>query len=226
MPDRWCPVIHDIVIIGSGGFGREVADVIEAINGASTDRYWNLLGYLDDSPSPASAERAARQGLPILGPVTPGSVEGTPYFVVGINNGDVRKMLAERMESAGWMPATLVDPRASIGSDSRIGRGTVMCAGARITTNVTLGRHVQLNPNCTVGHDSKLNDFVSVNPLASISGEIILEERVTVGAAAFVHQGLTLAAGTTVGASACVLQGTTEKCILVGVPARVLEPRP
>ncbi|MCT2089343.1 acetyltransferase [Micrococcus terreus] len=216
---------QDLVIVGSGGFGREVADVVSAINAAESGPRWNLLGYLDDSPSTASIERADRQGLRVLGPVAPDTVSGSPHFVVGINNGAVRKTLAQRLESAGWKPATLIDPRASIGSDARIGEGTIMCAGARITTNVTLGRHVQLNLNCTIGHDSKLEDFVSVNPLASISGEVRVREESTVGAAAFILQGLDLAPGTTVGASACVVKGTTESCVLVGVPARTIGPR-
>nr|WP_183528512.1 acetyltransferase [Micrococcus sp. TA1] len=213
----------DIVIVGCGGFGREVADVIAAINArSSTGPVWNLLGYLDDAPTELNADRARRQGHQVLGPVSADTMAGRPHFVVGINSGSVRRVLAERLEASGWRPATLIDPDARIGSDCRIGEGTVLCPGAKITTNVTLGRHVQLNPNCTVGHDTVLNDYVSINPLAAVSGEIVLGEQVTVGSSAFIHQGLTVAAGTTVGASACVLRNQPEAAVLVGVPASEL----
>ena len=43
-----------IVIIGCGGFGREVHDIVDAINSSSTT--WNLLGYVDDDPSAANVE--------------------------------------------------------------------------------------------------------------------------------------------------------------------------
>lgn len=34
-----------IVIVGCGGFGREVCDVIDAVNAVSNT--WNLLGFVD-----------------------------------------------------------------------------------------------------------------------------------------------------------------------------------
>src|SRR5699024_1378644 len=39
--------MKDIVIIGAGGFGREVAWIIEDINKKSLQ--WNILGFVDDN---------------------------------------------------------------------------------------------------------------------------------------------------------------------------------
>lgn len=39
--------MKDIVIIGAGGFGREVAWLIDDIN--KNEPTWNLLGYVDDN---------------------------------------------------------------------------------------------------------------------------------------------------------------------------------
>ena len=38
--------MKDIVIIGCGGFGREVAWLIEEINNVNQE--WNILGFIDD----------------------------------------------------------------------------------------------------------------------------------------------------------------------------------
>ena len=65
-------------------------------------------------------------------------------------------------------------PQATIGSDCRLGDGTILNAGARATTDITLGRHVQLHANCTVGHDATLDDFVSVYPGATSAGRCAL----------------------------------------------------
>ena len=40
--------MKDIVIIGAGGFGREVAWLIEDINKVKSE--WNLIGFVDDNP--------------------------------------------------------------------------------------------------------------------------------------------------------------------------------
>lgn len=211
---------RDLVIVGSGGFGREVADIVAAINTLLPEPQWNMLGYLDDAPSLVNVERAERQGLSVLGPVSADTVDGTPHFVIGISDGIVRKKLADRLEAAGWKPATLIHPAAGIGSETRIGEGTILCAGVQITTNVTLGRHVHLNLNCTVGHDTELRDFVSVNPLVAVSGEILLEEQATVGSSAFILQGLSVGRAATIGASACVTRDVPAEAIVKGVPAR------
>ena len=49
---------HDMVVIGLGGFGREVLDVIDAINAdvGRADRL-NVVGILDDAaPAPSALE--------------------------------------------------------------------------------------------------------------------------------------------------------------------------
>ena len=64
-----------------------------------------------------------------------------------------------------------------------------------MTTNVTLGRHVHLHVNTTVGHDAVLDDYVSVFPAATVSGNVYLGEAVTLGTGANVIQGVRVGAG-------------------------------
>src|SRR5215210_6224698 len=40
-----------LVLIGSGGFGRETAELVRAINDGETSPRWSLLGFLDDDPA-------------------------------------------------------------------------------------------------------------------------------------------------------------------------------
>lgn len=109
---------------------------------------------------------------------------------------------------------------ASMGEDVRVGPGAVICAGVRLTTNITLGRHVHLNLNSTVGHDAALGDYVTVNPLAAISGDVTLEDEVTIGTGATVNQGLHIRAAAMVGAGAAVVKDVPQGVTVVGVPAR------
>ena len=46
---------------------------------------------------------------------------------------------------AGFEAATLVHPEATVGGDVRLAEGVILAAGAQVTTNVSLGRHSQLN---------------------------------------------------------------------------------
>lgn len=209
------------MIVGAGGFGRETADVVDAVNAAAGDPVWRLLGVVDDAPSPGNLERLARRSLPYLGTTDELLSGGTrPHFLVGIGSPVVRRRLADRLEDAGLMAATVVHPAASIGSEVSIGAGTIICAGARVTTHIRLGRHVQLNPNATVGHDTTLGDFVSMNPASSVSGDCAIEDGVLIGVAGVVLNGLTIGAGAVLGGSACAVRDLAPGVVAVGVPAK------
>jgi sugar O-acyltransferase (sialic acid O-acetyltransferase NeuD family) len=210
-----------LVVVGAGGFGREVVDVIEAINAASDQPAWDLLGIVDDAPAEVNLQRLRSRNLEYLGSVADylGSGPAAPY-VVGVGTPGARRRIVERMASAGLKAATLLHPQATVGSDVVIGDGTIMCAGARVTTNVRLGCHVHINPNATVGHDTTLGDFVSLNPGASVSGDCVIESDVLIGVAGVILNGLTVGSGATVGGAACVVRNVAAGAVVKGVPAR------
>jgi sugar O-acyltransferase (sialic acid O-acetyltransferase NeuD family) len=210
-----------IVIVGAGGFGREVIDVIDAINAEADATVWDVLGVVDDAPSEVNLERLERRGTPFLGGTDKPLVWPNPvHYVVGIGNPRARRMIADRYDEANLRAATLLHPTVTRGFDVRIGEGSVICAGVRLTTNIDVGRHVHLNLNVTVGHDTTVRDFVSVNPLASISGDCTLEAGVLIGVSGVVLNGLTVGDGATVGGSACVVRDVPSGVVVKGVPAK------
>jgi sugar O-acyltransferase (sialic acid O-acetyltransferase NeuD family) len=210
-----------LVVIGAGGFGREVLDVVDAINAAADAPAWNVLGVLDDSPSDLNLERLRLRGIALLGGIDDFlSAKSDCQYVIGVGAPATRRLVAEKFDDAGYEAATLVHPTVTRGFDVEIGPGCVICAGVRLTTNLRLGRHVHLNLNSTVGHDSTLGDYVSVNPLASISGDCVLGNDVLVGVAGVVLNGLMVGDGSTVGGSACVVKDVPPGVVVKGVPAR------
>lgn len=213
----------DVVIIGAGGFGREVVDVIEAINAAAAEPPLRVLGVVDDSPTDENLGRLGQRSIAYLGTLDR-LIESDqrPRYVIGIGNPRVRRTLANALDAAGFSAQTLVHPAATIGSMVSIGPGSIICAGVRLTTNISVGRHVHLNLNATVGHDSTLADFVSVNPLASISGDCHVESGALIGVSASLINGVTVAKDATVGGGACVIRSVPEAVTVVGVPANPL----
>ena len=211
------PVRERVVIVGAGGFGREVLDIVEALDRAEGPV--TFLGFVDDGA--VREDLLARRGAEWLGP---SSMLPTldAHYVIGIGNGAVRRRLDEAFLADGCQPTRLIHPLASFGSDVRFGEGIIMAAGSRVTTNIGLGRHVQLHVNSTVGHDSELHDYVSVYPGATVSGNVVLERCVTIGTGANVLPGRRVGEGAHVGAGAVVTADVAPGSIVVGVPARPL----
>lgn len=212
-----------IIVIGAGGFGRETLDVIEAINASTRDPAWDLIGVVDDAPAEAQIERLSDRGVRLLGGIDANRelFDGT-HYVVGIGSPSVRERIADKVDSWGARPATLVHPSAVVGTRVVMAAGSVVCAGVQISTNVRLGRHTHVNPAAIIGHDSILGDYVSVNPGAIVSGEVAISAGTLIGAGSTILQGLRVGAGAIVGASACVTKSVAPKSVVVGVPAHAM----
>lgn len=208
-----------LVIVGAGGFGRECLDIVEALNECGAEI--GFVGFLDDSGG--DPELLRRRGVGCLGSVADASAHSSRY-VIAIGHGAARRRIDAELTTAGLTAPVLVHPQATLGSDCRVGEGTILNAGARATTNITLGRHVQLHANCTVGHDAALDDYVSVYPAATISGSVVLEAGVTVGTGANVLPGVRVGAGSLVGAGAVVIGDVPAGTTVSGVPARAHDP--
>ena len=215
--------MQPVVIFGCGGQGREMASLL-AETAASSGAPVEVLGFVDDAPSPDNAQLVTKLGFRLLGGADHISVfPPQTAYVIGIADGATRERLAALADQAGWTPLTFIHSTSSVGETCTLGPGTFVWPGARLTTNISVGQHVHINQNVTIGHDSVLADFVTINPSAAVSGSVAIGERALVGAGAVVLQGRRVGQDAIVGASACVTRDVADSDIVVGIPARSQE---
>ena len=201
----------EIVIVGAGGHGRETLDIVEALGGD-----WQFAGFVDGGE--VIAERLERRGaaVVVLDELDPATVR----YVVGIGDSASREAVDRQMTEAGFEAATLVHPTATVGGDLRLAEGVVLAAGAHVTTNVTIGRHSQLNVGACVSHDCEVGHFVTLSPGVYVNGECEIGDGVFLGTGAIVTPRTRIGAGAKIGAGAVVLEDVPDGATVVGVPAR------
>ena len=206
-----------LIIVGAGDFGREVSWVAERINAISPE--WDLLGFVDDTPE---KQGAVVDGYPVLGPVSfLEHVTEETWVVCSIGTGRTRRLVMERvLGNPALKAATLIDPSAIVGRSAVVGVGCVVCAGTVLAISSRLADHVIVNLNCTIGHDTVLDEFCTVHPGSNLSGKVHVGACTDIGTGAKIIQGKTICSCCTLGAGTVVVRDITESGTYVGVPAQ------
>lgn len=214
---------NDFVIIGCGGFGREVAEIAKTI--AKEKKDFNFIGFIDDN---RELHGKIINDVPVLGNLEwiNDSYHGNRLlFACAVGEPTIKKKVIERALKLGYIPHSIIHPAVPIGFGVSVGAGTIICPGSIITINITIGNHVIINKICSIGHDAIIDDFVTINPLSAIGGGVHLKEGVFIGSGSSVLQYLEIGEWSVIGSGASVTRSQEPYVVAVGVPAVVKKKR-
>lgn len=213
--------MKDIVIIGAGGFGREVQWLIEDINSSKELPEWNILGYIDDNIE----DGKLINGKPVLG-----NIEYLQYYkeklcvVCAIGKSSVKKYIIEKLEENRNLTfPNLIHPTVVMSKSVELGKGNIICAGNILTVDISIKDFCMLNLSSTIGHDVIIENFVTICPGCNISGYSYLGECVEIGTGTQILQGISIGDNTIIGANSMVNHNIAEDCTAVGSPCKPIK---
>jgi sugar O-acyltransferase (sialic acid O-acetyltransferase NeuD family) len=210
--------MKQLVIVGAGGFGREVLDWARQSDAYGRD--WLLKGFLDDNPQALDGFGAI--GVPLLGGVADYRPSEDEVFVCAIGIVAAKRRCVEAIRGRCGAFVRVVHRTAVVSGAAALGEGAILCPGSIVTANARLGNFVSVNLNSTVAHDAVVGDWSQLHCHVDITGGVVLGEGVLVGSHASVLPGVRVGAGAIVGAGAVVMRDVPAGATVYGSPARVL----
>lgn len=187
-----------VVIIGAGGHGKVVADIVDAMGD-------EVIGFLDDNPS-----------LDTLGTVADYKKYADNWFIIAIGNPQIRERIVKNLNVKFY---TAIHPSAVVSSSAQIKEGCAVMANAVISAGAVIGKHCIINTGAIVEHDNIIEDFAHVSVGARCGGTVQIGKRTWIGIGATVKNNITVCADCVIGAGAVVVKNVVQSGVYKGVPA-------
>lgn len=213
--------MKDIAIYGAGGFGREVACMINKINKFNPE--WNFIGFFDDGKPVDS--RVSHFGKIIGNIDTLNSWVHKLSVVLSIGNPIILQKVKENIINPLISFPNLIDPSFSIGDPKTfsIGIGNIIKADCTVTTEVKIGNFNILNAFINIGHDVTIGDFNIIMPGVRISGEVNIGANNLLGADSFIKQQISIGNRVILSPLSALLTKPKDGNTYIGNPAKVFK---
>jgi sugar O-acyltransferase (sialic acid O-acetyltransferase NeuD family) len=215
-PGTLPPDVRRILIVGAGGFGREVLQWARDAWPSACDR---IAGFLS-----ADAHRPPvdRRLPPILANPAAFHPEPGDALLLAIGIPAVRRRVAEDLASRKAVFLTLVHPTAIVASTASIGSGSILCPYSILSDSAKVGRFTLLNYHSSLAHDAAAGDFAVLSPYATLGGAAEIGTDAFLGLHASVGPSVRLGSQTKVSANSAALHDSSAHSLVFGVPGRTV----
>ncbi len=167
--------MKDLLIVGAGGFGREVLQWVKDINKIKPT--WNIIGFIDDN---LNALENIECDYKVVGTIKDWKPKESERFVLAVANPKAKQAIVENMKVKGAVFTSIFHPSARISDFAQIGEGLVMYPNSLITVNTKIGDFVTLLSS-SIGHDVVIDDYCTISSFCDITGGVKLGRRVFLG---------------------------------------------
>lgn len=196
-----------LILLGRGGFGREVAAWIAARNMPMT-----VAGFLDDE----------NVGDDILGPIKGHQPRADSRYLTCFGDGRARHLVRLCIEAEGAQFTSLVSPDVMTATPLRSSINSIFLGACSISSSISLGNDLLVQGFAVVGHDVRLGDGVTIGSHAFVGGNATLESGCTVHPHAVILPHITVGEGAVVGAGTVVIKDVAPNTTVFGSPAKVI----
>jgi len=191
------------LILGCGGFAREL---------------WTWMGEPQSFFFSDFSEKEHIYDMPVLdNPIK--YKDSIDSFYLGVSDPKLKESFYNRFSNDLKLGGSI--NKGNCYTDKNIlSDGVVICPGTTITTNIKIKRGVIININCTIGHDTEIEEFSTVSPGSLISGNCNIGRKVYIGTGSSIREKIAIGDNATIGMGSCVVKNVNSNTTVMGVPAK------
>ncbi|NLN39423.1 MAG: hypothetical protein GX155_07485 [Smithella sp.] len=207
-----------VIMLGSGGFAREVLDTIDAINHHAREHI-APIGFVYDGGSKDAGRLI--HNIPVLGELSYlKQVDlSEVHLVASVGRSVWRKKMVEEARTMGGKFINIIHPTVTLSKWAKLGEGVIIQRFSGINSDVVVGNFFVANAFASIGHDVVIGNYVHVNPYGSIAGGSKIGDDVFIGVKATVLT-CTVGDGAVIGSCALVTKDVPPNTMAKGIPAR------
>ncbi len=213
--------MKDIAIFGAGGFGKEVACLINRINNEVPT--WNFIGFFDDGVNKGTW--ISHYGEVLGGRKELNAWATTIDIVMAIGNPQSIKNVRERIDNPNVSFPNVIHPDIIIEDPDtcRFGEGNIFQGGCSLSCDVTIGNYNVFNGSVSMGHDDCIGNYNVIMPAVRISGEVEMGDCNLIGVGSIILQQLKIGDYVRLGAGAVLFTKPKDNNTYIGNPAKVFK---
>ena len=199
--------MHNLLIVGAGGFAREVHAWLPDVFPAERYRFKGFLGR-DDGRSKTSILADPCEYVP----------QPEDRFILAIGSLEVRLRVVQSITDNGGEFIDFVHPTSVIAPTAHVGHGAVIFPYSVVSNEAKLGAFVHLSLHASVGHDAQTGDNCYLAPYATMNGESVIGDDVLLGSHVTILSGIKVGSRTNVSANTSVVRDAPSDATVFGVP--------
>ena len=208
--------MKNLVIIGAGGMGRTVYDIVRESIGYGIE--FKVKGFIDDNIS-------ALDGFigypPLLGTISDYLPEPDDVFtfcIGGMSRKDwIQKMLEREVEFIN-----IIHKTARVGTGVTLGCGNIIGAFTSLGANCRIGNYNMIQSYTVIGHDATVGDFNRIDTHVTCVGGIQIGNETTVHTSAVINHKVIVEDKAHIGACSFVIRKVKSGTTVFGNPAKTL----
>lgn len=205
------------IIVGAGGFGRELVNWVRDCHSAGS--LPPVAGLLDDDPA---AMEGFSYNVGLLGTAKDFKPQPDDQLLMAIGTPAIKERVAELLIARGARFGTLIHPSAVVAGSAQVGEGSILCPFSLVSADAVVGRFCSINALSSIGHDVRLGDYSTLSAHVDLTGAVSVGRGVMIGTGAKVLPRVKVGEGATVGAGSVVYRNVPGGRSVFTAPAKLL----